>query len=158
MVTLPLVSWWLEDPEFNSGLVHYLSCLCVLQLLDRITTCYTEAPGFWPFPSEFLGKTWEFPWKWKPKWLRLQPNAFHRNSMEFHRIPTFQWESGAICRNSRRVKTSWVLSYFFIPSPPWIPHGMDMDWYIPHGFHAQFQVDSIGFHSQTYWNSVRKHH
>ena len=40
MVTLPLVSWWLEDPEFNSRLVHYLSCLCVLQLLDRIATCY----------------------------------------------------------------------------------------------------------------------
>ena len=41
MVTLPLVSWWLEDPEFNSRLVHYLSCLCMLQLLDRIATCYT---------------------------------------------------------------------------------------------------------------------
>ena len=40
MVTLPLVSWWLEDPKFNSGLVHYLSCLSVLQLLDRIATCY----------------------------------------------------------------------------------------------------------------------
>ena len=44
MVTLPLVSWWLEDPEFNSRLVHYLSCLCVLQLLDRIATCYTQSP------------------------------------------------------------------------------------------------------------------
>ena len=41
MVTLPLVSWWLEDPKFNSGLVHYLSCLCVLQLLDRIAACYS---------------------------------------------------------------------------------------------------------------------
>ena len=41
MVTLPPVSWWLEDPKFNSGLVHYLSCLCVLQLLDRIATCYS---------------------------------------------------------------------------------------------------------------------
>ena len=43
MVTLPLVSWWLEDPKFNSGLVHYLSCLCVLQLLDRIASCYKPA-------------------------------------------------------------------------------------------------------------------
>ena len=41
MVTLPLVSWWLEDSECNSGLVHYLSCLGMLQLLDRIATCYT---------------------------------------------------------------------------------------------------------------------
>ena len=56
---------------------------------------------------EFLGKKWEFPWKWKPKWLRLQPNAFHRNSMEFRGIPTFHWESSGIYRNSwRRVKTS----------------------------------------------------
>ena len=68
---------------------------------------FPEAPGFQPFPSEFLGKKWEFPWKRKPKWLRLQPNAFHRNSMEFRRIPTFHWESGGIRRNSwRRVKTS----------------------------------------------------
>ena len=54
--------------------------------------------------------------------------------------------------------------------PPWIPwipygillgessaifsfhphHGFHMEWYIPHGFHGLFQVDSIGFHSQTY--------
>ena len=68
---------------------------------------FPEAPGFQPFPLEFLGKKWEFPWKWNPKWLRLQPNAFHTNSMEFHGIPTFHWESGGICRNSwRRVKTS----------------------------------------------------
>ena len=54
-------------------------------------------------------KKWEFPWKWNPKWLRLQPNAFHRNSMEFCRILTFHWESGGIRRNSwRRVKTSAV--------------------------------------------------
>ena len=67
---------------------------------------FPEAPGFRPFPLEFLGKKWEFPWKWNPKWLRLQPNAFHRNSMEFRGIPTFHWESGGICRNSwRRVKT-----------------------------------------------------
>ena len=44
---------------------------------------FLEAPGFRPFPLEFLGKKWEFPWKWNAKWLRLQPNAFHRNSMEF---------------------------------------------------------------------------
>ena len=68
---------------------------------------FPEAPGFRPFPLEFLGKKWEFPWKWIPKWLRLQPNAFHRNSMEFRRIPTFHWESSGIRRNSwRRVKTS----------------------------------------------------
>ena len=50
MVTLPLVSWWLEDPEFNSGLVHYLSCLYMLQLLDRIATCYKYFPSthIWP--------------------------------------------------------------------------------------------------------------
>ena len=68
---------------------------------------FPEALGFRPFPLEFLGKKWEFPWKWKPKWLRLQPNAFHRNSMEFCGILTFHWESGGIRRNSwRRVKTS----------------------------------------------------
>ena len=68
---------------------------------------FPEAPGFRPFPLEFFGKKWEFPWKWKPKWLRLQPNAFHRNSMEFRGILTFHWESGGIRRNSwRRVKTS----------------------------------------------------
>ena len=85
---------------------------------------FPEAPGFRPFPLEFLGKKWEFPWKWKPKWLRLQPNAFHRNSMEFHGIPTFQWESGGIRRNSwRRVKTSLMLlrqTHCVASSSPWI--------------------------------------
>ena len=33
---------------------------------------FLEALGFQPLPSQFLGKKWEFPWKWKPKWLRLQ--------------------------------------------------------------------------------------
>ena len=54
---------------------------------------FPEAPGFRPFPLEFLGKKSEFPWNWKAKWLRLQPIAFHKNSMEFRRIPTFHSES-----------------------------------------------------------------
>ena len=35
---------------------------------------FPEAPGFRPFPSEFLGKKWEFPWNGNGKWLGLQPN------------------------------------------------------------------------------------
>ena len=42
-----------------------------------------RSPIFLPFSLEFLGNKWEFPWKWKPKWLRLQANASHRNPMEF---------------------------------------------------------------------------
>ena len=85
---------------------------------------FPEAPGFRPFPSEFLGIKWEFPWKWKPKWLRLQPNAFHRNSMEFCGIPTFQWESSGICRNSwRRVKTSHCCTSASCVSAQTIHHG-----------------------------------
>ena len=65
MVTLPLVSWWLEDPEFNSGLVHYLSCLCVLQLLDRIATCYTINHGLfvWLRGSVLLGQGHKYLWR-----------------------------------------------------------------------------------------------
>ena len=60
MVTLPLVSWWLEDPEFNSGLVHYLSCLCMLQLLDRIATCYKKlvVHSFWDPEVHHLRNFW----------------------------------------------------------------------------------------------------
>ena len=54
MVTLPLVSWWLEDPEFSSGLVHYLSCLCMLQLLERIATCYIMSVLFFSVFADFL--------------------------------------------------------------------------------------------------------
>ena len=39
MVKFPPVSWWLEDPKFNSGLVYYLSCLGMLQILDRMAIC-----------------------------------------------------------------------------------------------------------------------
>ena len=73
---------------------------------------FQEALGFWPFPLEFLGKKLEFPWNWKAKWLRLQPIAFHWNSMEFRGILTFHLESGGIHRNSwRRVKTSTQLGH-----------------------------------------------
>ncbi|EDR00244.1 uncharacterized protein LACBIDRAFT_334352 [Laccaria bicolor S238N-H82] len=81
-----------------------------MEFLGFCQESFPEPPGIRPFPLEFLGKKWEFPWNWKPKWLMLQPVAFHRNSMEFHGILTFQWESGGIRRNSwRRVKTSYQL-------------------------------------------------
>ena len=67
MVTSPLVSWWLEDPKFNSGLVHYLICLCVLQLLDRIATCYTNATA----TTTLQDMRWVPHW-WHPMSLTMQ--------------------------------------------------------------------------------------
>ena len=70
MVTLPLFSWWLEDPEFNSGLVHYLSCLCVLQSLDRIalTICVLNVGSCW----------WKLyvklEWQWCDDWAAISYN------------------------------------------------------------------------------------
>ena len=53
-------------------------------------------PGGSGIPIISIGTPWKkvgFRWKWKPNWLRLQPNGFHRYSMEFCGILTFHCES-----------------------------------------------------------------